>query len=120
LRKYSLAASRGFAAAASGVIAAGVAVLINTWTDGWAWPSGAGLCALVACQAAFEWRRAAAGEDKSVTSRHRLAIEQCCSVVRDSKFTGANRLPADGNVDVRQRFGRVEHAEIIGTSGDGR
>jgi hypothetical protein len=93
-------------------------VLINTWTDGWAWPSGAGLCALVVSQAAFEWYRAATDGGKPITSRRRFVVEQCCGIVRDSRLTGASRLPVDSDVEIHQRIGCMHQAVIVGISGE--
>jgi hypothetical protein len=109
--------SRTAAAAISVVLAAGVAVLVNAWTAGWGWPAGTGLGTLVALQAAFAWWQAKTDGQPS-NGQRRIVANQQHGVVLDSDVIGVRRLPQGADVEVRQRFDRVDRSTIIGVDGD--
>lgn len=75
--------SRAVERAASVVVAAGVAVLINVWTSGWSWPAGIGLAVLIGCQAVFEWSRARA-VDRCPVRLQESTTDETSSGVRNS------------------------------------
>jgi len=101
--------SRLAVAAGSVVPATGLAVLVNVWTTGWAWPAGVGVAVLVAAQVFVTfWTTAPSGHDKT-TVRQRFGkvertdvtgarlgrgvdrpidVDQSAHTVSDSTFTG--------------------------------
>jgi hypothetical protein len=95
------------------LLAAGVSIVVNVWTSGWAWSAGVGLAVLIVCQVAVECFRSNTADWKS-SPRRRLAIEQRLGDVRGAHVTGVRRSLLNGDVKVRQRFRNVDTSRIVG------
>jgi hypothetical protein len=118
LGRASMTRDRQIMAAIAVVLAAGVAVLVNVWTTAWGWPAGAGLAALVLCQAGLEgWRRGHEHAPGSSNSR-RMVVRQRARDVVDSDLTGIKAPPVQAEVQARQRLGRVRNSTVIGIDGN--
>jgi hypothetical protein len=110
---------RGFMAALSVLLSAGVAVLVNIWTSGWGWPVGVGLAVLVVCQGSLEWLRSS--QDHAPGSAARTPtwrVLQKVGHMAGGTATGI-RSPSPGSrAEVRQDYGTVENGNIVGIDGD--
>ncbi|HEX6340841.1 hypothetical protein [Umezawaea sp.] len=94
-------------------LAAGVSVLVNVLTEGWAWPVGIGVVVLVACQVVVERVRAGIA-DPGFHPRQRSTVDQTFGEVRDSEVSGINRASPGGDAEVRQHFEDVHNSRITG------
>jgi hypothetical protein len=95
------------------VLAAGVSVLVNVWTEGWEWPAGVGIAALIACQVVLEGVRGVITAP-GAQPQQKLTVNQAFGAVRDSEISGINRAHPSNDADVRQRFKDVHNSRIVG------
>jgi hypothetical protein len=106
-------------AAIAVVLSAGVAVLVNVWTNGWPWAAGAGLAALVVCQGGLEWLRNSRDHAPGPASgTGTWSVVQRVVHMVGGTATGARSPSPGGRVRVRQWFGKVNNADIVGVDGD--
>ncbi|GAA1776688.1 hypothetical protein [Streptomonospora arabica] len=95
------------------VLAVGVSVLVNVWTDGWEWSVGVGIAVLIGCQVVAESVRrvmAAPGSEP----RKKSIVNQAFGGVRDSEISGINRASTGYDAEVQQRFKDVHNSTIVG------
>ncbi len=96
------------------VLAAGVSVLVNVWTEGWKWPVGVGIVVLIACQIVVEVVRTTPNAEPQ--PQQRSTVDQEFDDVQDSDVTGISRALPGGDAEVQQRFRNVDNCQIIGLS----
>lgn len=113
--------SRLATALASTFSAAAVAVVINVWTESWAWPVGISLAVLILTQALFERTRGGAGGGLLTSSSNasRRRVEQRFADITDSKITAVRCTASGGDVEVVQRLGAVDRSTVIGVYDNG-
>ena len=105
--------NRAVTAISSVVLAAGVAVIINVWTSGWAWPAGVSLGVLLILQCIVEWLRDR-GDKSSAEPERKQSLTQITGNLSESHIVGISGGAANTNVNVQQAFGDVERSTIVG------
>jgi hypothetical protein len=103
---------RAWLAGLSVLLGVAVAVLVNLWTGGWAWPTGVGLGIL-----ALVWAGVEVVRSMNDDSKNDVRIHQQATSLKGSKVVGYEGVVPDTQMlDVKQTMGVVQDSTIIGVT----